>query len=303
MPFSGYNCYFTRKGEKQMRKISAGVLPLTAVAAVLATGFLTARVQRKGQVMNEESKAISTAGIKNFTITVIYDNNPYKEGLETAWGFSALIVGAEKTILFDTGGNGSILLGNMEKLAIDPQSVDLVVLSHIHGDHTGGLDGFLEKNSKITVYLPKSFPAKFKDNVQGYGVKTVEVEQSLKICENVYSTGQLGRLIKEQALIVRTERGLVVITGCAHPGIVKIVNAAKELLSDDIFLVMGGFHLEWATAGKVEKIISAFKEAGVRYVGPCHCSGDKARSLFEKHFGENYINIGAGKVVGVADLQ
>ncbi|UCE99696.1 MAG: MBL fold metallo-hydrolase [Planctomycetota bacterium] len=239
----------------------------------------------------------------DISITVVCDNNPCKEGLETAWGFSAFIVGAEKTILFDADGDGSILLGNMEKLAIDPQGVDLVVLSHVHGDHTGGLDGFLEKNSKITVYLLKSFPTKSKDNVQAYGAKTVEVEQSLKICENVYSTGQLGRLIKEQALIVRTERGLVLITGCAHPGIVKIVNAAKDFLKDDILLVMGGFHLEWATRGKVEKVISAFRDAGVRYVGPCHCSGDKARRLFEKHFGENYINVGAGKVIDIADLR
>jgi len=239
----------------------------------------------------------------DMTITVVYDNNPYREGLETAWGFSSLITGTEKTILFDTGGDGSILLNNMKKLAIDPNSIDTVVLSHIHGDHTGGLNSFLEKNSDVTVYLPESFPKKFKDNVKSYGSKIVEVEQSLKICENVYSTGQLGKWIKEQSLIIRTEAGLLVITGCAHPGIVKIVNAAKELLKDDILLVMGGFHLEWATKGKLEKIISAFRQLGVRYAGPCHCSGDKARSLFEKHFGKNYINIGAGKVITIADLR
>ena len=77
----------------------------------------------------------------------------------------------------------------------------------------------------------------------------------------------------------------------------------EKMNQDEILLVMGGFHLEWATAGKIEKIISAFKQMGVRYVGHCHCSGDKARSLFEKHFGENYINIGAGKVISLADLQ
>ncbi len=241
-------------------------------------------------------------------ITVIYDNNPYKEGLETAWGFAASITGTEKTILFDTGGDGSILLNNMQKLAIDPNGIDTVVLSHIHPDHTGGLNSFLEKNSDVTVYLPKSFPKKFKDNVASCGAKIVEVEQSLKICENVYSTGQLGKWIpvaelKEQSLIIRTEAGLLVITGCAHPGIAKIVNTAKELLKDDILLVMGGFHLEWATKGKLEKIISAFKQLNVRYAGPCHCSGDKARALFEKHFGKNYINIGAGKVITMADLK
>ena len=236
------------------------------------------------------------------TITVVYDNNPYKQGLETGWGFGCVITGAEKTILFDTGRDHS-LLNNMEKLAIEPNSIDTVVLSHIHPDHTGGLGSLLEKNPDVTVYLPKSFPKRFKDNVRSCEAKIVAVEQSLKICENVYSTGQLGKLIKEQSLIIRTEAGLLVITGCAHPGIVKIVNTAKELLKDDILLVMGGFHLEWATKGKIEKIISAFKRLHVQYAYPCHCSGDKARSLFEKHFGKNYINIGAGKVITMQHLQ
>ena len=237
------------------------------------------------------------------TITVVYDNNPYKEGLETGWGFSSLITGMEKTILFDTGQDGSVLMSNMEKLAIEANSIDLVVLSHIHGDHTGGLDSFFGKNSKVTVYLLKSFPKKFKDNVRTYGLKIVEVEQSVKICENVYLIGRLGRLIKEQALIVKADKGLIVIAGCAHPGVVKIVNTAKDLLKDDILLVMGGFHLEWVSKGKTEKIISAFRQLGVRYVGPCHCSADKPRSLFEKYFGKNYINIGAGKTITLTSLQ
>ncbi len=269
------------------------------------------------------------------SITVTYDNNACEQGLETDWGFAAFITGfvlrskatekgtdpqarlapvsafaestgagAWKTILFDTGpSKANSLLDNMQKLAIEPDSIDVVVLSHIHGDHTGGLGSFLEKNSNVTIYLPKSFPKKFKDNARDRGAKIVEVKESLQICENVYSTGQLGKWIKEQSLIIRTDKGLVVITGCAHPGIVNIVSKAKELIKDDILLVMGGFHLEWATKGRVEKIISTFKQLGVRCVGPCHCSGHKARSLFEKHFGSSYINIGAGKVITLADLQ
>jgi len=251
--------------------------------------------------MNEQTKAASTPGVKNLTITVTYDNNPYKKELETEWGFAAFVTGSDKTILFDTGG-GRLLLDNMEKLAIAHNGVDVVVLSHIHPDHTGGLASFLEKNANVTVYLPVSFPKKFKDNARDYGAKVVEVKESKQICENIYSIGQLGRLIKEQSLIIRTDKGLVVITGCAHPGIVNIINTVKNLMEDDIFLVMGGFHLEWATKGRIEKIISAFKKFGVRCVGPCHCSGHKARSLFEKHFGSNYINIGAGKVITLAEL-
>ncbi len=93
--------------------------------------------------MDEEAKAVSTPGVNNLAITVTYDNNPCKQGLETAWGFSATFTGAEKTILLDTGG-GRSLLDNMEKSAIEPDSIDVVVLSHIHGDHTGGLGSFLE---------------------------------------------------------------------------------------------------------------------------------------------------------------
>ncbi len=244
--------------------------------------------------------------IYNMTITIIYDNNPYKQGLKTNWGFSCLVTGIEKSILFDTGPDGS-LISNMEKLAIEPKTIEIVVLSHIHSDHTGGLNSFLQKNSNVTVYLPESFPQKFKDNVEGHGAKIVDVEQPLKICEDVYSTGQVRGWIKEQSLIIRTSKGLVIITGCAHPGIVKIVDTAKSIMKDDILLpapqvVMGGFHLEWMTKGKIEKIISTFKQMGVQNVGPSHCTGEKARALFEKHFGGNYINVGAGKVITIEDL-
>jgi 7,8-dihydropterin-6-yl-methyl-4-(beta-D-ribofuranosyl)aminobenzene 5'-phosphate synthase len=236
------------------------------------------------------------------TITVVYDNNLYKEGLQTAWGFSCLVIGAEKTILFDTGP-GQGLLSNMGRLAIEPESIDCIVLSHIHGDHSGGLERLLDRYTDLPVYLPRSFAKRFKESVQKHGAKIVEVEQPLKICEDVYSSGELGKWIKEQSLVIQTDKGLIVITGCAHPGIVKIVRAVKALHEGDVALVMGGFHLEWARRGKIKKIISVFKQLGVRYVGPGHCSGDKARRLFRREFGERCLNIGAGKVITTVDLQ
>ncbi|HIJ70973.1 MAG TPA: MBL fold metallo-hydrolase [Planctomycetes bacterium] len=284
----------------------------TVSIILLFTAVLTAIViipawcgKKKGQGMKEQKSSVEQEGLTNPVITIICDNNPYTEGVQTAWGFSCLITGLEKTILFDTGPDGGLLLDNMEKLAVNPQSIDTVVLSHIHADHTGGLQGFLERNSDVTVYMPVSFARSFKSRVQQTGAKIVETEKPLKIFENVYSTGQLGRLIKEQSLIVETEKGLIVITGCAHPGIVRIIESAGKLLEKDIFMAMGGFHLEWTGTGKIEKIISALKKLGVRYAGPCHCSGDKARNLFEKHFGPEYkyINIGAGKVINIEDLK
>lgn len=240
--------------------------------------------------------------MKNIKITIVCDNNPYKEGLETKWGFSCLIGGAEKTILFDTGP-GSSLPGNMEKLAIEPSGIDAVVLSHIHPDHTGGLESFLERNADVAVYLPGSFPEGFKDKVRSQGAQVIEVDKPIKICDNVWSTGQLGKLIKEQSLIIRTVSGLIVLAGCSHPGIVNILKKAKELMEDDILLVMGGFHLEWASKGKIQKVISAFMKIGVQYVSLCHGTGSRARSLFEEYFGRNYIDVGAGKEIFMADLQ
>jgi 7,8-dihydropterin-6-yl-methyl-4-(beta-D-ribofuranosyl)aminobenzene 5'-phosphate synthase len=191
----------------------------------------------------------------------------------------------------------------MARLQIDPGKVDVVVLSHVHGDHTGGLTGFLKENPAVCVYLPEALPGRFKDAVRRYGATVVEVNGPQEICTGVYTTGVLGRRVKEQALTVRTGRGTVVLTGCAHPGIAKIVEKVGHLQEENTFLVIGGFHLEWATRRKVEKIIGVFRDRGVRYVAPAHCSSDKARQLFREHYGERYLDVGAGKTLALADLR
>jgi len=286
-----------------MSKIGVLVILIVTLGIILGlTIFPRHEKGKKEQIVLAEENA-STTAVKNLSITVSYDNNPYKERLTAAWGFSCVIRGAEKTILFDTGGDGSILLTNMEKLGINPKEIDLVVLSHIHGDHVGGLSRFLEKNPEVVVCLPKSFPKGFKDGVREYGVKIVEVHEPLKICRGVYSTGELGTWIKEQSIIISTEKGLIVITGCAHPGIVKIVDKAKDSLKGDVLLVMGGFHLGGESKGEIENIVSSFRKLRVSYVGPCHCSGDVARQLFKEEYGESFINIGVGRVVTMNNLK
>ena len=240
--------------------------------------------------------------MNNPIITVVFDNNPYKKGLETGWGFSCLIEGMEKTVLFDTGADGSILLENMEKLGIDPKTVETLVLSHAHSDHVGGVYNFLQKNHKVTVYLPESFPGSLKDHTRQYGADMLEVKESAEILQKVYSTGEMGTGLKEQSLIVRTPKGMVIITGCTHPGVVNIVKRAKELFEDDVLLVMGGFHLIGKSGSEIEKIISDMKKLDVRYVGPCHCTGDKAKGLFQQAYRERFISIGVGKKVNAKEL-
>lgn len=236
------------------------------------------------------------------TVTVVFDNNPYLEGLKTSWGFSCLVEGWEKTVLFDTGGDGDILLYNMERLGIDPGHIDAVVISHTHGDHTGGLARLLSSHPDLEVYLPASAGTDLKYSVRSSASLLVEVSDALPICAGIWSTGELGSGIREQALVVKSDAGLIVITGCAHPGIVEMVRAAKAAVAGDILLAIGGFHLRDSGGGEIERIIAELKELGVRRVGPCHCTGDNAIESFAGAFGEDFIMVGVGKRVAAEEL-
>ncbi|MFC1738694.1 MBL fold metallo-hydrolase [Planctomycetota bacterium] len=286
-----------------MRQVASIFILILFMGIVLLVAGIVFMIPAKMGVENMNERIDANSVVSDVKITVVFDNNPYTEGLETAWGFSVLIEGPQETILFDTGANGAMLLNNMAKLEIDPKAIDIVVLSHKHQDHTGGLAGFLQANSEVKVYMLNSFPANLKEKVRSSGADLVEVTDQNEICSAVFTTGPLGRMIKEQTLVIRIDRGLIIITGCAHPGIVKMVTAARQMLQEDILFVMGGFHLEWAVAGKVGKIISSFKELGVQYVGPGHCTGEKARGLFKEQFGSSYIDIGVGRKITMTDLQ
>ena len=242
---------------------------------------------------------VTLAIAKDLDLTIIYDNNSYIENLETRWGFSCLVEGLEKTILFDVGGDGLVLLRNMEKLKIDPKEIDVVILSHIHYDHIGGLSHFLQKNPHVTVYMPSSLPKSVKNKVKDVGAKLIEVQASTEICKNAYSTGELGKWIKEESLIIKTTKGLVIITGCAHPGVVDIIEKAKEMLKTRVYLVLGGFHLCGMNARQVKEIVKEVKKEKVEKVAPCHCSGDLARKLFEETYGKDLILVGCGKEIKI----
>ncbi len=233
----------------------------------------------------------------SLVFTIVYNNVPYNENLTTAWGFSCLIDLKDKNLLFDTGGIGSILLGNMRKLKIDPKNIDIVVLSHIHADHVGGLWSLLEQNKNIVVYLPASFPGDFKNRIKKTGAKFISVQKHTKICDNIYSTGELGGIwMREQSLIIDTPKGLIVVTGCAHPGIVNIVKKAKELLNKNIYLVLGGFHLMAYSEKEVKKIINDLKGLGVEKIAPSHCTGGRPIELFREAWGKNFLDLGCGAV-------
>jgi len=237
----------------------------------------------------------------SITITILYDNYPFGEGLKTDWGFSCIIKGTEKTILFDTGTQSDILFHNVKSLNVNLKNVDLVPLSHNHGDHTGGLFAFLKENNKVSVYVPVSFSDSFKKRVKDSGAKIVSVDEPVEICKNVHLTGELTGPANEQALILDTSKGLVVITGCAHPGIVDMVKRAKEVVKKDVYLVFGGFHLVSKSEAEVKDIIRQFKELGVQKVGATHCTGDLAIGLFKNAYEENFVQMGVGRVIQIKE--
>ena len=211
-------------------------------------------------------------------ITLIYDNEVYTEGLKSDWGFSCLIEEEDiPRILFDTGANGSILLHNMEKLNIDPLSIDIIFISHAHWDHTGGLSSFLNKNKGVKIYIPNSCP-------EPSGAKEIiRVTEALEICNGVFSTGELKGI--EQSLAIKTEKGLTVVVGCSHPGVEDILYSATQFGS--LYALIGGLHG-----------FSQFDEIkDLELVCPCHCTQFKSiiRSLHPK----KYIDGGVGKIINI----
>lgn len=218
--------------------------------------------------------------MKNFTIITIFDNYSVNRNLKTGWGYSALIKVDNQNILFDAGADSTILLSNMKKLEIDPQEINFVFISHLHDDHTAGLSKILKIKPSLKVYKPKSY------------------SNPHEIIKGVWTTGSMGISIKEQSLILDSKKGLIIITGCAHPGIIKIIKKAKEMFSEkNIYLVLGGFHLFKNNGLELKKIITDFKKLKVKNVAACHCSGDKSRQMFRKEYKNNFIENGVGKII------
>lgn len=229
-------------------------------------------------------------------VCIIFDNYTVNEELSTDWGFGAVIKTPSNTILFDTGGNRSLLLANMEKMKINPKEINIVILSHVHQDHVGGLDGFLSINNDVEVYIPVSFPDHIRNNIQSHNASYHDVAESQQICSYVYTTGELGDQIIEQSVILDTKEGLVIITGCAHPGIVNITRQTKQIFpTKNVHLIMGGFHLLRHSDPNLRNILEKLRQLGVKQVAPSHCSGGRTRILFEEEYKDNYIDSGAGK--------
>lgn len=249
--------------------------------------------------------------------------------MQKDWGYAALVEYGGKLILFDTGNNPDILAKNAKAKGIDFSKLDFVVMSHRHGDHMGGLKYVLSVNPTVMIYAPKEgfgvygadLPGTFyrKDPSlppeQRYyngtppevirfgsawpGAHFQLVDKNTDISPDIHLltlvSDKPGTLeLRELSLAINTPDGLVLLVGCSHPGIDKIVELASAI-NPRIQLIAGGFHLVIAPDADVARIVTALHDHfKVDYVAPGHCSGEPAFSALKKAFGDHYIYAGLG---------
>jgi len=270
-----------------------------------------------------------TAAAADTKITILYDAFGNDPAMKKDWGFSALVEVAGKRILFDTGNDRDIFAANVKAKDVDLTNLDFVVLSHRHSDHMAGLSHVLSVNPKVKIYAPKegfgiygsSLPSSFyrKDEslppqmryydgkppeVMTFGTawqganfelieKTTEIAPGITLISLV-SDAPGTRELRELSLAVNTPDGIVLLVGCSHPGIDKIVEATAAI-NPKIHLIAGGFHLVVAPDDVIAKTVATLKDTfKVENVAPGHCTGEPTFAALKQAFGNRYIYAGVG---------
>src|SRR6202171_1385367 len=262
-------------------------------------------------------------------ITILYDAFGTDPSMSKDWGFSALVEIAGKRILFDTGNNADIFAANVKAKGVDLKTLDFVVLSHRHSDHMAGLNYVLRVNPTVKIYPPKegfgiygsSLPSGFyrkeetlppemryyggaPPQVMKFGAawqganfelidKTTEIAPGMTLIALVSDTPGTKEL-KELSLAINTAEGVVLVVGCSHPGIERIVEAAAAI-NPKIHLIAGGFHLVAASDEIIAKAVAALKDTfKVENVAPGHCTGEPTFTALKQAFGNRYLYAGLG---------
>ncbi len=233
-------------------------------------------------------------------ITILYDNRCGDAALQEGWGFSAFIEYEGSRILFDTGGDPHSFSMNAEKRGFPYQQITHLLFSHRHWDHIAGFQEIVKMMPSSTLlYLPKTFPWLLRRKAAQH-LKTTVVRSFQKIGPDIYSLVLKGGFwLYEQALVLKTPQGLGIVTGCAHPGIVQIVEAAQQRLGGKISFVLGGFHMLFDPPERSAKMVQQFQVLGVERVAPCHCSGDHLIHQFQKAYGSHCLTVGTGTILNL----
>ena len=266
-------------------------------------------------------------------IIILYDAFGKGSAMTKDWGFAALIECDGKRILFDTGNDADIFAHNVEAKGVDLTKLDFVVISHRHGDHTSGLNHLLKVNPRVPIYAPKEFAGVFGASVPGtfyrrneslpaemsyfdghqpetlrfgspwpqghftWVAKTMEVVPGFHLILLKGSWG-VDLDVMELSLAIETPDGLVVVVGCSHPTIEKILEATKAAIDKPLHLVVGGTHLLPAPDQEIRRIAAAMHDTWkVEWIAPAHCTGEPAFAILKQVFGDRYIYAGLGTTI------
>lgn len=264
--------------------------------------------------------------------TVVFENHAgWKKGLIGHHGFSVLVEHRGRRILVDTGADGNVLLHNMRELEVCPEEIDAVFITHGHYDHTGGLKAFLRAAGDVDVYAhPGIFEKRIalkprrrdigipftRDELEDLGARFHLSVEPLEFLPGFMSSGEIERktwdravghlvvdgktvpdpVADDMALIVDLGKGIAVVTGCGHSGILNIVEHAIKLTGKEIKALIGGFHLRGAEAELLNRAIEGLNALGVRRLYAGHCTGIDEYSYLKARLG-NVEALHVGKVV------
>jgi 7,8-dihydropterin-6-yl-methyl-4-(beta-D-ribofuranosyl)aminobenzene 5'-phosphate synthase len=267
-------------------------------------------------------------------ITILYDAFGNRRGLTRDWGFAALVEYSGKRILFDTGNNADVFAHNVRTLGIDLRRLDLVVVSHRHGDHTAGLNYLLRINPHVKIYAPREGFGVFGAALPGtfyrrdstlpdsmryfdavsptqlkFGTPWPEahfswVDSLTEVAPGVAIVSTISRTpgtleLRELSLVIRTPKGLVVLVGCSHPGIETILEATRAW-GDHVHLIFGGLHLVTSADTAITRIAAALRDGWqIDQIAPGHCTGEPAFAALKRLFGARYVYAGLGTVTKV----
>jgi len=273
-----------------MRKVLKATLLLFSVLIVV--GALYSWVHEEGHTKSE-LKISGIGSVESVEINILVDNNPNSD-LKSPWGISIYIRTRNLSILFDAGPDSNALKENSKKLSIDLSNLDLAVISHEHGDHIRGLEYISEVNKNLTVFIPAHMSESCKNWIKSLGFKVIEVKDTTLISEGIAIVGELYGPPYEQALAINVKNlGLIVLVGCSHPGVDKIVSKAEKDLSQNPYALIGGFHLSGASLNKIRDVARALIKTGLKRIYPIHCSGEDFRRFLRENYPEVY---GDGRV-------
>ena len=235
-------------------------------------------------------------------LTIIAEGSAKWQHLIERWGLS-ILVGDD--VLFDTFGKPRYLIRQAKKFNVDFNKLKHIIISHDDWDHISGLWYILERNKDVTVYICPHFSQEIKDRIKSYNVKIVEVKDVTEISRNIYSTGEMigfsdKRVVYEQSLMLQIPKGIVVVTGCAHQGIINIVKEAKSRFRDKIYLLIGGMHLKDFTRKEIDEAVLKLKNCGIENITPMHCTGRYAAYAMKKTFGKNFMPVKEGSSINCA---